>query len=327
MNVSTRHHVREGFGGLLLSATIAVAAMFLSEHYGSPAMLFALLIGIAFNFLADHPKCGPGVRFASQSLLRIGIALLGLRLQLDELVALGWTPILAVCGLVGLTIGAGFVIAAAVKRPWQFGLLSGGAVAICGASAALAIASVLPKKNGLQRDTLFTVVAVTSLSTVAMIVYPIVFRALEFSPSEIGFLIGATVHDVAQVIGAAYSVGPETGDVATYIKLQRVAFLPIVLVSIIVLANRGADGPVRIPWFVVAFFSLVLVNSFVPTPEFLTSAATQISTFFLLTAIAALGVKTSLKDMVDVGGLYLAIIVAETLVILGAAILVVVYLF
>ena len=88
-------------GGLMLAATIALASSFLAEHYGAPAMLFALLIGMAFNFLADHPRSRPGIGFSSRTLLRIGVALLGLRLTFADVSQLGLTPILGVIGLLG----------------------------------------------------------------------------------------------------------------------------------------------------------------------------------------------------------------------------------
>lgn len=159
--------------GLLVVVTIAAAARFMSEHYGAPAMLFALLIGIAFHFLHEDKKCNPGVEFASGTLLRIGVALLGVRVTFSQIASLGFGPAALVVGLIALTILAGVILSKLFSKSTEFGLLMGGAVAICGASAALALASVLPKSDKMRRDTLFTVVAVTALSTIAMIAYPI----------------------------------------------------------------------------------------------------------------------------------------------------------
>ena len=128
------------------------------------------------------------------------------------------------------------------------------------------------------------------------------------------------------MIVTAYSVSPETGDVVTYIKLQRVVLLPIVLVLIIWPTKRSANSPVQIPWFVVAFFAFVLVNSFVQVLAFPSDVAGRFSAFFLLTAIAALFVKRSLKEMAEVSGDCATIVVAETVAILSATILITVYL-
>lgn len=308
--------------GVALAATIAAAASFIAAHYGAPVMLFALLIGMAFNFLADDARCAPGITFASRALLRMGVALLGLRLTLGDLTALGWRSVAAVVLLIALTIGAGFVGARIFGRQWRFALLTGGAVAICGASAALALSAVLPPNDRLERNTIFTVVAVTSLSTVAMIVYPILFQALGLSDLASGFLIGATIHDVAQVVGAGYSISTDAGDLATVVKLLRVAMLPVVLTLVIValrfrFAQTSAARP-ALPWFVVAFAGLATINSAGVVPEPVLGSASVLSGALLVTAIAALGVKTSLRSMTEVGGGHLAVVTLETGVLLIA---------
>jgi len=309
--------------GLTLAATIAAAASFLSEHYGAPVMLFALLMGMAFNFLAVESACSAGVAFASKTVLRAGVALLGLRLTFADLTALGWETVAVVIGLIVFTIGTGFVAARFFGRLWRFALLTGGAVAICGASAALALAAVIPPNDKLERNTLFTVVAVTTLSTIAMIAYPILFGALGLDDTTAGFLIGATVHDVAQVVGAGYSISETAGDTATVVKLLRVAMLPVVL-SVVILCLRfspagAAGGRPGIPSFVVAFVLLAAINSTGIVPAAIGDAVSTLSRALLVTAIAALGVKTSLKAMTEVGAGHIGIVVVETLALLGAA--------
>jgi len=309
--------------GVALALTVAAAASFLGGHYGAPVMLFALLIGMAFNFLADEAACAAGVVFASRTLLRAGVALLGLRLTLGDLAALGWPAALAVVGLLALTIASGFLGARLFGRGWRFALLTGGSVAICGASAALALAAVIPKNPLLERNTLFTVIAVTTLSTIAMIAYPILFSALGLDDRATGFLIGATIHDVAQVVGAGYSVSVEAGDTATIVKLWRVTMLPVVLTAVI-LALRFATsetpgGRPRLPGFVIAFALLAAINSLGVVPPALGEAASTLSRALLVTAIAALGIKTSLKALTAVGGGHIGVVVLETLVLLAAA--------
>ena len=307
--------------GLALAATVAAAASFLAGHYGAPVMLFALLIGMAFNFLADDAACAPGVAFASKTLLRAGVALLGLRLTFGELSALGWQTVVAVAGLIALTIGAGFAASRLFGRGWRFAVLTGGSVAICGASAALAISAVIPHNDKLERNTLFTVVAVTGLSTIAMIAYPILFGALGLPDRVAGFLIGATIHDVAQVVGAGYSVSEVAGDTATVVKLLRVAMLPVAITAIL-LALRFADAGTPgarpgLPGFVVAFAALAVLNGTGLVPTAVAEGAATLSRGLLVTAIAALGVRTSLKAMTEVGGGHLGVVVLETLVLLA----------
>lgn len=312
---------RTHFRGVLLAVALAAAARFFSEHYGAPAMLFALLFGIAFNFLAEDARCAPGVAFASKTLLRAGVALLGFRLSLSEIAALGAGPLVAVVSLLVLTIGFGIVAARLLGRHWRFGLLTGGAVAICGASAALAISAVLGKREGLEKDTLFTVVAVTTLSTVAMVTYPILTGLLGFDDARTGFLIGATIHDVAQVVGAGYSVSEDAGNLATLVKLERVAMLPVVLLAITLATAKGGGKGAGLPAFLVAFVACLLINSAGLAPEFVQTGAADLSQWLLLTAIAALGVRTSLKAMLDLGPRHLILVVAETLFLLGGALI------
>lgn len=325
MLVSLRSAAALHYQGVALALTIAACAQFLSEHYSGPAMLFALLIGMTFNFLIEDGRCAVGVEFASKTLLRIGVALLGFRLGFSDIATLGLKPVLAVVALVTFTILAGVAIAPLLGRRWRFGLLTGGSVAICGASAALAIAAVLPKRGDLERDTLFTVVAVTTLSTIAMVVYPAVFRALDLSDVKVGFLIGATIHDVAQVVGAGFSVSDTTGNIATYVKLQRVAMLPLVLIAVPLFAHDGVRKGVSLPWFVLAFVGFVVLNNSGLVGQGLRSVAGDVSQWLLLIAISALGVKTSLKTMSAVGARHAFVIVCETLLLLGGALMFVRY--
>jgi uncharacterized integral membrane protein (TIGR00698 family) len=311
-----RHWLDEHRSGLMLAATVALASSFLAEHYGAPAMLFALLIGMAFNFLAEHPRAGAGIAFSSKTLLRIGVALLGLRLTFADVTQLGLSPILGVFGLLLLTLAGGVLMARLFRRPLAFGLLTGGSVAICGASAALAIAAVLPRHHIREEDVLFTVVGVTALSTIAMVVYPILFAALGLTEIEIGYLIGATIHDVAQVVGAGYSVSDTAGDIATFTKLLRVAMLPVVLIVVAMCYRNEPGGAARLPWFVVVFMALMLLRNLVPLPDLLLGFANEASRFMLLTAIAALGVKTSLAQMFAQGPRGFLMIGFETLALL-----------
>lgn len=307
--------------GILLAFTIAAAARFVSEHYGAPAMLFALLIGMAYHFMTEEGRCVAGVEYASNRLLKIGIALLGARVSFEQIASLGIAPIIMVPCLIGLTIGGGVVLSKLFSRSTDFGLLTGGAVAICGASAALALSSVLPKSEEMRRDTLFTVVAVTSLSTVAMVLYPIIFGALGLSDQQIGILLGATIHDVAQVVGAGYAVSDEAGDIATYVKLLRVACLPLVIFTFaFAVRNRPMEeAKAPFPWFAIAFAIILAVNSFGLIPEPIRLSMDWVSRWFLIAAISALGMKTSLKAMASLGPKHIGLVIAQTVLLFTAA--------
>ncbi len=233
------------------------------------------------------------------------MALLGLRITFEEIAVLGLVPVLIVVGAVALTLLSGLGIARLFNRGWRFGLLTGGAVAICGASAALAIASVLPRNERTERNTLFTVATVTTFSTLAMVFYPIVVRTLELDDAAAGLLLGGTIHDVAQVIGAGYSISEQAGETATLVKLLRVAMLfPIVVMFSLMFRGRpdvDPQGRLPVPFFLIGFAALVVLGSVAPVPVWLDSVTSEISRWCLPMAIAAVGMKTSLKAMAEVG--------------------------
>ena len=303
--------------GLLLSAIIALAVRFISDRLGGPAMLYALLIGMAFNFLADDERFSAGIRFASRNILRFGVALLGVRITIGDVVDLGWpVTALIVAGVVS-TILFGWLIGRACGLKDDHSVLSAGAVAICGASAALAISSVLPDHKDQERNTILTVASVTALSTVAMVLYPVFVSYLNFDNTTAGVFLGATIHDVAQVVGAGYIISDETGEISTLVKLMRVALLVPVVITISLVVRKTKSSSTRkeplLPWFLVAFVVLVVINSAGWVPPDAHAVLTPVSGWCLLTAVAALGVKTSLKALVDVGPGPVAAMVLQTL--------------
>jgi uncharacterized integral membrane protein (TIGR00698 family) len=303
--------------GFIVSLIVAAAASFLSEHYGAPVMLFALLLGMAVNFLAGDGKCKVGIEFTSRTVLRIGVALLGMRITLEQIAALGWKPAALVVISVVVTILVSMVAARALGFQRLFGMLTGGATAICGASAALALAASFPNHPQKERATLFTVIGVSALSTLAMIVYPMIANWLELDPQSAGVFLGATIHDVAQVVGAGYSVSTETGDTATVVKLMRVAMLlPVIVCAAMMSRTQGVDPtgkrPPLLPWFAVGFLMLACVNSTGWIAPVVQGSINELSRWCLVIAISALGMKTQLKELAAVGIKPILLMVGET---------------
>lgn len=309
--------------GVLACGVVAAAATFLSEHYGAPVMLFALLLGMAMNFLSAEGPCTAGIEFTARQLLRVGVALLGLRITVEQIAALGWHPVLLVVVSVVLTIAVSVAAARLFGFKGIFGVLTGGATAICGVSAALALSAALPQHPLKERATLFTVIGVSALSTLAMIVYPIVVRWLELDAAQAGIFLGGTIHDVAQVVGAGYGMSQETGDAATVVKLVRVAMLLPVIVFAVLLTRLGAvegdkatadvSRPPLLPWFAVAFALLVAINSIGWVPQSVLTIGSDTSRWCLIAAIAAIGMKTQLKELSTVGIKPIVLMVGETI--------------
>lgn len=325
------NRLRLALPGVLLALVLAMAARFVSEHYGGPGMLYALLFGIAFNYLAKDARYAPGIAAASRTILRLGVALLGARLTLGDLSALGGLKASLVVGSVALSILGGWGIARLCGLRRDLAILTAGAVSICGASAAMAVAAILPDHERKDSDTIMTVVVVTSLSTVAMIAYPLVVGLLDMDDAQAGIFLGATIHDVAQVVGAGYMVSDEAGLMATMVKLLRVACLvPVVLILSLIWRKKrdaGDDAPqpgllarLPIPLFLIGFLLLAAINSTGTLPAPLTDGMADASGWCIITAVAALGIKTSLKDLMKTGPAPLTAMTLQTL-FLGALVL------
>ncbi|MCO7525203.1 putative sulfate exporter family transporter [Pseudomonas asiatica] len=314
---ATHQRIRTLAPGVVVSLIVGAAASFLSEHYAAPVMLFALLLGMALNFLAVDGPCKAGIEFTARTVLRLGVALLGMRITLDQIASLGWKPVALVVTLVVVTILVSVVVAKALGFSRLFGMLTGGATAICGASAALALAAALPQHPRKEHATLFTVIGVSALSTLAMILYPMIAQWLHLSSAQAGVFLGATIHDVAQVVGAGYSMSTETGDIATVVKLMRVAMLVPVIVCAAMITRRqgleaGGQRPPLLPWFAVGFLLLACVNSTGWVPAAVQGGINDLSRGCLVVAISALGMKTQLKALASVGVKPIALMVGES---------------
>ena len=308
--------IRRNWPGLALAIVIALAATFLSTAYGGPQLLYALFFGLSLHWLWDDPVCRPGIQFCSQTLLRTGIALLGVRITVEQVATLGAGTLLAVLGAVASTLLFGCLAARLLGRSRCHGLLSGGAVGICGASAAMALSAVLPQTKENEQFTLLTVVGVTTLSTIAMVLYPLLVHLFGLQAQAAGVFVGATIHDVAQAVGAGYLVSNHSGDVAIVVKLTRVACLIPVLLLVAMLYRRAgvrSDGPPVLPWFLAGFVCLMLVNSAHLIAAPLAQAIGNTSRAFLVMAIAALGIKTSFQALASLGWQPVLLLVSETL--------------
>lgn len=216
--------------GIMLSLVIAVAASFVSEHYGGPKFLYALLIGVAFHFLSENDRCRPGIEFSAKRLVRVGVALLGVRIVVSDVSALGLWGILGLAGAVVFTLCFGVLMARVLRVSPMFGLLSGGGTGICGISATMAISSTLPQSPESERCTLMSAIGIASLSTAVMVLYPLWVRWFGMTVPEAGLFLGGSIHDVAQVVGAGSILSPDIAKAATLAKMFRVAMLvPVVL--------------------------------------------------------------------------------------------------
>jgi uncharacterized integral membrane protein (TIGR00698 family) len=325
--------VRRALPGLLLSSAVAAGAALgappLARIIPIPAMVIALFIGITLNSLARRPSFQPGIVFCLKTILRWAVALLGLRIALGDIAALGSLTAVLVMVAMAVTIGAGFLLARAFGRESAYGALAGAGTAVCGASATLATSIVLPDYKGKETDVAFIVVAVNALSTVAMVLYPLVCASLGFDSQTTGVMLGATIHDVAQVVGAGYAVSETTGNTAVIVKLFRVfLMLPLVLLIGWSFSRRTvttAASNIPIPVFALVFVVLCILNSIAAGLPDVTELFNRIkaplveaSSWGLLVAISALGLGTSVGAVLRLGWAHVAVVIGTTLVILLA---------
>lgn len=314
------------FPGLALCGVAAAAAAWLSDHYGFPIILLGLLVGLALNFVSQDPRTHAGLDFASRTCLRWGIVVLGLQVTFAQIGAVGVLPFLALGVIMAVTLGAGLLGARLAGQSRYAGTLAGGSTAICGASAALALYGVIGKERLSQAQFALTLVGVSLASALAMTVYPVIATQLQLSDAQAGFLIGASIHDVAQAIGGGYAVSDAAGAQATIVKLARVALLaPLVALTSLVLGPAGdaKDQPVwrrlALPWFIIAFLGVVALNSLIPVPEQVAGWGLMLSKSLLLLAVTATAMRSRMDLLLEAGWRALVPVLAATLASFAAA--------
>ena len=317
--------------GLVTCLIAALAAMWLAEHYGFPAILLGLLIGLALNFLSEHPALGQGLDFAARHFLRFGIVLLGMQVTLAQIGGIGWLPFAGLLAIMASAFGAALLGARIVGQGRYAGVLAGGATAICGASAALALYGVIGRDRLDQSRFTITLVGIALASALALSLYPLIAETLGLNDAQAGYLVGASIHDVAQAIGGGFAISDAAGAQATIIKLARVALLaPVVALVALWLgeAGRGEAGPrpawrrISLPWFIVAFLLLVVLNSFAPMPDGFAEGGLAASKFLLLLAVTATAMRSQLSLLIEAGWRPLVPVMAATLASFATALLV-----
>ncbi|NQV95994.1 MAG: putative sulfate exporter family transporter [Sphingomonadales bacterium] len=319
--------------GLVFVGVAALAALWLSEHYGAPSIFIGLMIGLSLNFVNSDKRLSAGLDFSSQTLLRLGIVLIGTQITFYQIAALGLIPFVSLIGIMTVVILTALLTAKLLKQNIFFGLLAGGATAICGASAALAIWSIVGQRRVDQSRFTIVLIGTTLASAFAMTFYPLIAGTLGFDDRQAGYLVGASIHDVAQAIGGGYSFSDQAGEVATIVKLSRVALLAPVLI-LITISVKYADRSERdvavtkfnwqqgVPWFVVGFIILVAANTFYPIPDQLSNIADKVARILLLLAVIAAAVKSNMAGLLSQGWRYFGPIIAATLMSFALSLLV-----
>ncbi len=289
-----------------------------------PLLTAAVALGIVVGQVpALRPSLGgrlaPGLHFAARSLLRAGIVLLGLKLSLVDIAGLGWVTIATTVAVVVLTFVGTIGLGRAIGLPGHQPVLVASGFAICGASAIGAMGAAVRARHEEQA---VPVALVTLCGTLAIAVLPALWHPLGLSAIGFGHWVGAGVHDVGQVVATAQIAGTAALAVAVVVKLTRVLMLaPMVAITAAVERHRAADAagprPAIVPLFVVGFLVAVLVNTFVPLPEWVLTGADLAQTALLAMALFALGASIRVAALVRTG--WRALVVGLTSWVLIAA--------
>nr|WP_137045129.1 YeiH family protein [Pseudolabrys sp. FHR47] len=290
--------------GLALTFAIAAAAFGLRLIPGvsilSP-MILAILIGIAFHNLVGTPlRAKAGITFSLRRILRFAIILLGLQLTAAQVAEVGATGV----AIIVVTLVATFVFTkwfgALIGVDSKLSELIAAGTSICGASAVIATNTVT---QGPDEDVAYAVASVTVFGSIAMFVYPLLPGLLHLTPHEYGLWSGASIHEIAQVVAAAYQDGEQAGYFGTIAKLSRVILLAPLVIALGVIASRrlgtGKDlskAP-PLPWFVFGFIALIIVNSLVTIPAAAKELIVPTTAFLLSVALAAMGLETDIAKL------------------------------
>ncbi|GGE04567.1 phosphoenolpyruvate carboxylase [Polymorphobacter glacialis] len=319
--------LRDYLPGLTVAVLATLAAASLTDRYGVPLTLMALLIGLALNFLSADHRLTPGLTLAARELLRWAIVLVGARITFAQIAALGPEALLMVILTVAVTIGVGVLAARALGFTSAFGVLAGGAVAICGGSAAMALSATLGERRVRQAELTVVLIGISAMSSLAMVLYPAAAHALGFSDAQAGYFLGGSIHDVAQALGSGYAFSPAAGETATIVKLARVALLAPALGVIALmfpahLEITGAKARAAvIPWFVIGFFIVAGVNSTGFIPDRISTFAADTAAWMLAISVAATAIRSPLAEIMKTGPKPLLVIVAASAAAFALALL------
>lgn len=280
----------------------------------------------------------PGLAQASRRLLRIGIVVLGLELSLRDIARLGWLAVVEIVALVGVSFVITWAIAKALRLPGDEPVMLAAGFSICGVSA---IGAMSAARGTEPRDTGTPTALVTLYGTAAIAVLPALAAALGLSTVTFGHWVGASVHDVGQVVATAGTAGAAALSIAIVVKLTRVLMLaPLVAITSISTRRRAARAsadtaaaeatardaaparPPVVPLFILGFLALVLVRTFVPLPDAVLTTAATVQSALLAAALFAIGASLRLERLVRSGPRALLAGGISWIVILGLALLI-----
>jgi uncharacterized integral membrane protein (TIGR00698 family) len=264
-------------------------------------MILAVLLGMGLHSVFGlSPIFHAGLAVACGPLMRVAIVALGLQLTFYDLAAVGWGRMALIAGLVGTTMVLTLRLGRLLGVEQNLTCLIASGTAICGASAIAAANGVVRARDD---DVSYAMICITLWGTVAMLAYPLLGAGLALNSQAYGLWVGASVHEVAQVIGAAYQLGETAGEVGTITKLARVLTLaPVVFGLSLMLRGPQHEGKARrtaplVPGFIIAFVLVVALNSVVEVPVSIQAPLTKLAGLAMTGSLAAFGLRSNLGQL------------------------------
>ncbi|MEK4359627.1 YeiH family protein [Paenibacillus sp. FSL M7-1455] len=257
-------------------------------------LVLAIILGMIYKAAVGVPESMmPGVGFSNKKLLRFGIILLGMRLNLVDIAHAGPRVVLIAAINITVTIFVVYGLARLFKVDRPLALLTACGTAICGAAAVVAIAPLIKAR---EQETAVGAATVAILGTLFTLLYVGLYPFLGLTPSAYGAFAGGTLHEVAHAIAAAAPGGKEAEDMSVIVKLTRVALLVPISLCVGYWASRKQEGTaqkskIQIPWFVLGFLLMSGVNSLGIIPHAVTAQIINLAYILIAMAMAGLGLN------------------------------------
>ena len=275
------------------------------------ASIIALFLGTIINSFF-HPKwMKPALKFTSKKVLKTAIVLLGASLSISTIMSVGKMTFFVMIFTFAMCFGGGYFVRKIFKLNWKLGNLISAGTGICGGSAIAAIAPVIDADD---KDIAFAMSSTFLFDMVMVALYPIMGRLLGMSDVAYGIWAGTSVNDTASVVASGYAFSEAAGDFATMVKLTRtIAIIPTVLVFAYIgtrmkqkelqtaSGNKKVSVLKIIPWFIGGFLVLAGLNSVGCIPAEVSGVIKSMSKFLMVTALAAIGLGTSITDFKKAG--------------------------
>jgi len=291
--------------GMLLASFIGLVAYFVSVFLPTSlnSILLALLLGMAVgNLMAIPQSFQSGISFTSSKLLELSILFLAFSINYGHILQLGWLSFSIIAVMVIVMLLISYYLAVRVKCPGATGWLVGFGTTICGSSAIAALAPSVAKN---KEDVGIAMAVVNLFGSIGMVALPVLLAQFQLSDTQMGLLIGGTLHSVGNVAGAGYAINNEVGLSAITIKLARVAMLSPALIFFNYLVNRHQAKNWRehfnLPWYLWSFMGITIVSSLFSFPAALLAVLELLGKVVLTIAMAAIGLKVSFKQLYQSG--------------------------